>query len=124
MTGTASSERGFSLVEVMVALFVLALAGIAIVQLMQSSTRNTTAVQERAVAMLAAENLMNAAIIRPGRIESQSGRYDIGGRAFDWRLRIDNTTDADLVRLTLQVTEPDNDAVLAELQTHRRRSGS
>lgn len=124
MAGPQASERGCSLVEVMVALFVLALAGIAIVQLMQTSTRNTTAVQERAVAMLAAENLMNAAIIRPGRLEADSGRYDIGGREYDWRLRVDYTTDADLVRLTLQVIEPDNDAVLAELQTHRRRAGS
>lgn len=118
-----SRESGFSLVEVMVAVFVLALSGIAMVQLMQTTTRNTVSVQERSVARLAAENLLNSALIQPGRLESKSGQYEIAGRRYDWRLEVGPTTDPDLLRLDLRLMTAGEATVLAELQTHRRRSG-
>lgn len=118
-----SRDSGFSLIEVMVAVFVLSLSGIAIVQLMQSSTRNTAVVQERSIAMLAAENVLNSELLRPGRLQSRGGVYDLAGRRYDWRLDVAPTTDSLLLRVVLEVRAEDETPVLARLETFRQQEG-
>lgn len=115
------TEAGFSLIEMMAALSVVAIAGLALLNMVQATTRNTAHVQERALAMVAAENLLNTELLRGQDPQARSGRYELGGAAYDWRLRVEPTSDADLLRLRLDVRLEDEAAVLAELETFRRR---
>jgi len=114
--------RGFSLIEMLAALTILALAGLAVLNLMQVSTQNAAALESRSLAMLAAENVINREILSPGPIEADTGSYELAGLRYDWALRVENTTDSDLVRLVLTVTAEDSEAVLAQVETFRRRS--
>ena len=114
----ARNEDGFSLIETMAALAVVAIAGLALVNMTQATTRNTAAVQERSLAMLAAENLMNTELLRAGGPEDRDGVYRMGGLDYEWRLEVSATDAADLVRLHLTVGQ--GDAVYAELDTFTR----
>jgi general secretion pathway protein I len=100
---------------------VVAIAGLALLNMVQATTRNTGHVQERALAMVAAENLLNTEILRGEDPQGRSGRYALGGAAYDWRLRVEPAGDADLLRLRLEVRLEDDPALLAEIETFRRR---
>lgn len=126
MTGpssrTTAPESGFSLIEVMTALAILALAGLAVVNMVSVTTRNTTAVETRALGMVAAENLMNMELLRPGRVQGRSGDYELAGVHYAWELDVGATTDRELVRLVMTVREAESDYVVGRIETFRRRS--
>jgi general secretion pathway protein I len=113
-------DTGFSLIEMMVALAVIAIAGLALMNLTQVTTRNTAAVETRALAALAAENLMNTEWLRAGAPEARSGRYELGGVSYDWRTRVEPTGEAGFVRIHLELSESGKTQVLAVLDTFRR----
>lgn len=117
------AEAGFSLIEMMAALTVLALAGLALVNMSSATTRNTAAVQERALAMLAAENILNREILRETRPQSGSGEYALGGTDYAWELAVAATDEAQLLRLHLVIREAGSGRVVAELDTFRRPRG-
>ena len=52
--------------------------------------------------------------------EARSGRYELGGIAYDWRTRVAQTGEAGFVRIHLELSESDQDQVLASLDTFRR----
>lgn len=118
-----TGEDGFSLIEMMAALAVLAIAGLALVNMTAATTRNTAAVQERALATLAAENILNRELLRETPPQSGSGEYELGGTGYAWELAVAATDDADLVRLHLVVREAGSQRVAAELDTFRRPRG-
>lgn len=120
MTQHTAPDSGFTLIEMMMALAVLAIAGLALMNMTQATTRNTGAVEERALAMLAAENILNTELLRPGRPQSRSGAYELAGSEYDWALDVSATDDAGLVRLHLVVREAGSGRLGAELDTFRR----
>ncbi|WP_300544290.1 type II secretion system minor pseudopilin GspI [Maricaulis sp.] len=116
----APHQSGFSLIEMMAALAVVSVAGLALMNATQATTRNTAAVQDRALAMLAAENILNAQLAGSGRLQSRSGDYDLAGIAYDWNLTVSTTDDADLLRLHLVLRKDGSGRVAAEIDTFRR----
>jgi len=117
------NQSGFSLIEVMMALVVLALGGIGMLSLMQSSTRNAAVMQERTLAVMAAENLLNQALLDSRLRGGGAGVYELAGGRYDWQLQLEPTSDRDLQRVILLVNAPGTGSELARLETFRRGSG-
>tara|TARA_R110000868_G_scaffold124025_5_gene328101 strand:- start:4790 stop:5116 length:327 start_codon:yes stop_codon:yes gene_type:complete len=107
----------------MMALVVLALGGIGMLSLMQSSTRNAAAIQERTLAVMAAENLLNGALLESRLRGGEAGTYELAGASYAWQLRVEPTTDRDLQRVILLVNAAGTGSELARLETFRRGSG-
>jgi len=115
---------GFSLIEMLVALGVLSIAGLALMNTTRESLRTGQILEDRSLSALAAENILNAELARVsgGAVLATSGDYALGGREWDWRITVTATEDADLVRLDLLLSEPETGRTAAELTTFRRRS--
>lgn len=101
-----SSERGFTLLEVMVALAIFATASIALYSAVQHITRNSAGLSERTQALWIADNRLNelrAGMLAPGQ-ERQEQRVEFGGR--QWWLLTDSepAPDSRLLKVSVQVS--------------------
>lgn len=121
---TARSQSGFSLVEMLAALAVLSLAGLALMNAVTASGRSAIIAQERTLAGLAADNVMNIAMLEahPMRgVEDARGVYTLAGTEYAWQIEVEPTPDPALRRVTLVVSDDRGPA--AEL-TSFTRAGS
>ena len=104
-----SSERGFTLLEVMVALAIFATASIALYSAVQHITRNSAGLSERTQALWIADNRLNelrAGMLARGqeRQERQEKRVEFGGR--QWWLLTDSepAPDSRLLKVSVRVS--------------------
>lgn len=102
-------EAGFSLIEMLAALAVLAIAGLALLNALTTGVRAAALAEDAALSGLAAENLMATVIAeaRSAPVRDRSGRYEIAGRAFDWRLEVSAAGDRELSQLDLILEDVD-----------------
>lgn len=102
-----SARAGFSLIEILVALSILAIAGMALMAATQQSTRGAQIIASRSVLALAGENVLNTELIDQSghSLVSTSGRYEMAGQVFDWSLSVLPTPDAGLMRVQLDIAE-------------------
>ena len=101
-----SSERGFTLLELMVALAIFATASIALYSAVQHITRNSAGLSERTQALWIADNRLNelrAGMLAPGQ-ERQEQRVEFGGR--QWWLLTDSepAPDSRLLKVSVRVS--------------------
>lgn len=117
-------QAGFSLIEMLAALTILALAGVALMNALTTSTRSAALAREMTLAQIAAQNLLSEQILDtdPGQMRERTGEYALGGQAFAWALEIESTGQPDLVRLRLVISDPETEAVYQALETLRRTS--
>ena len=102
---TRSEQAGFTLVEVMVALAVLAVAMGAIIHAAGSHARYAAYLKEKTMASWVAANLVVEQQISSGSYgrSRQSGRQEMGGMNFYWRITPGNTAVKAMKRLDIEV---------------------
>ncbi len=96
-------DHGFSLVEVLAALSVLAIAGVALTNAMTTSIRSAALARDISLAGIAADNLMALQIAGEDRqtLRDRGGDYELAGVAYTWTLDLEDTSDPNLSRVTL-----------------------
>ncbi len=118
MTATGHS-RGFTLLEVLVATTIIALALGAIIRTTATGTANLAYLRDKTLAHWVAQNQMAElqAQRRFPALGKQSGEAELGGRQWRWKREVQATPDKDVRRVEIRVTPPDaeTDAALATL---------
>ena len=115
-----SQQKGFSLVEVMVALAVLSMAGIALLNAMTQSVRATQTLQDQTLAAVVAENVMTQTYIErdQGRsIQGERGDYELAGRNFYWQLDVLPTPQPGIRSVILEIRQERDSPVLYQLRS-------
>jgi general secretion pathway protein I len=110
-------QHGFTLLEVLVALAVLALVLGAIIKAGGVSASNVALLRDRTLAGWVAENKINELLL--SRDWPDAGVSDdtttLAGREWYWEVRISETSDPDLRRLDVAIRDQKGAAPLAEL---------
>jgi general secretion pathway protein I len=119
-------QRGFTLLEVMVALAILALTLGAMIQAGGASARNVAMLRDRTLASWVALNKVNETLLLrqwpdPG---SRADTVTLGNREWYWEVRIGKTSDPELRRVEVAVREQKDAAPLVELIAFKGRSGT
>ncbi len=105
-------EQGFTLLEVLVAILIVALGVVSVVQVAAQHVNNTVELEKRMVASWVASNHI-AEIRYDARTErlktgGKTERYKLGGQRWRSRARIEETEVEQVYLVTVQVTD-DND---------------
>lgn len=108
MTGPRHPARGFTLVEVLVALAVLAISMVAVIGAAGKSTRTASQLRDDTFASWVAMNELSSlrlAAELPGN-DTLNGDADMAGRKWHWKATISKTEDPDLLRIDVDVSDP------------------
>jgi general secretion pathway protein I len=103
------AERGFTLVEVLVALAIFSLAAMALLRLQGAALSTTARLDEKSLAMIVARNQaveVQVAAVAPA-FGSSAGSETNGGRQWRWTQDVMRTPDPQLQRIEIKVTGDD-----------------
>lgn len=105
---------GFSLIEMLVALAVFALAVLALLNLSAENTRSALLAEQRVLAGVVADNhAVEAMLVPAGELADAGGNERNGDRDWTW-LRTRSVTDDGLLIVVVQVRDPASGQLLAE----------
>ncbi|MEN1939656.1 type II secretion system minor pseudopilin GspI [Luteimonas sp. MJ246] len=112
---------GFSLIEMLVALAVFALAVLGLLNLAGESTRTAVAIEERVLAAVVADNVaVEAAALDVRALADEArGSEEAGGRDWRWTRSTGPTADPSLLRVDIRVSPPGESRVAAEISLFR-----
>jgi general secretion pathway protein I len=98
-------QQGFTLVEVLVALAVLAIALTAVMRTMAQAIDATATLRERNVALWVAQNRLAEHQIRRDwpAADTKDGDVEIGGEKWFWREQVSTTPDATIRRIEITI---------------------
>ena len=101
----STQQRGFTLLEVLVAMAIVAVALMGLVRMASSSVDNSTAMRERSLALWVAQNRivhlrMQQAWPSPG---DTAGEVEMGGQHWQWRQNVSKTPDAKVRKVSVRV---------------------
>jgi len=104
--------HGFTLLEILVALAVLALAMGAVIKATSSYTGNMSHLRDRTFANWVARNVLNEFQVRKEwpAVGERKGNIEMGQHEWRWVARVSQTDEAELRRLDVEVSSPDADA--------------
>lgn len=113
------SEAGFSLVETVAAMGILAMAAIPLMQISSDATRNTGRLEVRLLARTVAENIMAQTFADPAALDAgiRAGTSEQMGREFAWTLTIGVGVPGAVQTLDIAVQPAGDTQVLAQLSS-------
>ena len=106
------ASRGFTLIEILIALTVLAVAMGAIIKAATDYTRGLSHLRDRTMATWVARNVLNELQVQNEwpSVGQRKGNMDMGHFEWRWLARISQTEEPELRRLDIDVLRPDDDS--------------
>ncbi|WP_010186820.1 type II secretion system minor pseudopilin GspI [Sphingomonas sp. PAMC 26605] len=103
-----ANARGFTLIEMMVALAVFSLAALALIRLEGATIRGAATLDTTLLAQTVARNVAIEAMTdaRPPTLGTASGVEQNGGRAWSWTRTVQPTGNVRVVRIDVMVRDP------------------
>lgn len=114
-TNPASAERGFTLIEMLVALSVFSLAALALIRLQAFTTRNAAELELRVIAQSVVRNRAVEIFTdpRPPALGESRGEKQNGGLTWQWTQSAKLTEDGRFIQVDITALEPRSGAPAA-----------
>lgn len=113
--------QGFTLIEVMLAMAIFAIAGVALLNTANTNFKNLSYLETKMVAnWIAANQLVSANLDNTWPPKSnEKGTVDMAGREWFWLQKVIKTTDKDMRAIVIEIrTAEDQELALTSLMTY------
>mgnify|MGYP003386353807 FL=1 len=121
MINNLSKPLGFTLIEVMLAMAVFAIAGVALLGVADNNYRHISHIEEQMFANWVASNqLVEASLDKtwPPK-NNRKGKVEMAGRTWYWQQKVSKTANKELRAVNMQVRlNEDDELVIASLMTY------
>ena len=121
MISNLTQPRGFTLIEVMLAMAVFAIAGVALLGVADNNYRHINHIEEQMFANWVASNqLVEVSLDKtwPPK-NNRKGKVEMAGRTWFWQQKVSKTANKELRAVTMQVRlNEDDELVSASLMTY------
>ena len=106
-------EEGFTIIEVLAALSIFAIAAVGLVHISSENTRGAAAIESRMLAAMVADNELTLTLIQKDKLEDgiTSGQLSYGGREWEWRKTVNTTPNPLIQQIKLEAWESDPEIV-------------
>jgi general secretion pathway protein I len=105
MTNSTIKQRGFTLLEVMLAMAVFAIAGVALLGVADNNYRHISHLEEQMFANWVASNQLVAVSLDktwPPK-DNRKGKVEMAGRTWHWKQKVTKTSDKEMRSLVMEV---------------------
>lgn len=113
-------RKGFTLIEVMLAMAVFAIAGVALLGAAQNNFANMSLLEQKTIANWVAANQLTAATLDntwPPK-NNRKGDVEMAGTTWFWQQKVERTQDSSLRQITIEVRKSqDQEKPITELVT-------
>jgi general secretion pathway protein I len=108
-TGASAGQHGFTLIEVLAALVIVALGMMAAIQAVTQSARNGTYLREKTLAHWIGMNVITERRLQssPPDVAESTGRVEYAGEKWQWGMKVTQTQVASLRRMDVTVRRAD-----------------
>lgn len=121
-----ATVRGFTLIEVMLAMAIFSIAGVAILGAAESNVRNLGHIEQKVLASWVASNqLVETTLDKkwPPK-NNKKGKVELAGREWFWQQKVIKTTDKDMRAIVMEVRlEESEESSLTSLMTYVSKNG-
>lgn len=116
-----SSQYGFTLVETLIALFIMGVATSSILVLIGQNTRFQVQAEQKLLAAIVADNILVETLATPPPLDRgvSNGDTDLGGQSWTYEVVVDDTSLPGVTSLTVRVRISGTDQVQTEISTLR-----
>ncbi len=114
-----TKNAGFTLIEVLAALLVFSIGIIGLTQAGTQSARAVSAIDNKMLASIVADNQLILARQAPLQLGSDSGVETAMSRRFDYRIETSRTETPEFYRILITVRQQDQEQVLIERTAFR-----
>jgi general secretion pathway protein I len=118
--------KGFTLIEVMVAMAVFAIAGVALIASTSTHFTNLSVLETKMLANWVASNqLVEASLEQSWPLKNnKEGKVELAGREWFWKQRIAKTNDKDMSQVAIEIRLKETDKLsLSSLSTYVIKEG-
>ncbi len=122
MFSNLSSDKGFSLLELLVAIAILSLAVIPMISSQSAAVKSTSILTEKALAKIVAENALT--MFKSTEVPPSPGRHtgndQQGGFEFNWHANVEYFPAQYLMSVQINVTRVENSGSVYEITGFRQ----
>lgn len=112
-------DEGFSLIEVLASLVIFSIAIVGLVSMNTQSVRTATAVEDKMLASIVADNVIVEARRKEVKLGEDDGEATAKGHQYVWEKEIEATDLENFYRITIKVRRADDQQVLVERVAYR-----
>jgi general secretion pathway protein I len=113
-------SKGMTLLEVLIALAIFATASISVIRAVSQHVNTVHSLEEKMFAAMVADNQMSLIMLDPDSLAAKSGKTEMAGQTWYWKVTLVKTTDSVLRAFDVSVGLSEKGSPIVQVRSYVR----